>query len=156
MVTAQKGLPLAPLERRILRAAWITRARQFNPPQWSPTSRLSGVLRRAMTRLAAFQHNAYMTTLAMPRVVALERGVVLGETFEGQIFDKLWPKSPIPTTAADLHRDHSMAQPAPKPEKKRVKDVDGTTLARQDMSLRPWLKPLLAPSFSESGGGDDS
>lgn len=158
LIHAEKGLPLSMVQRRILRAAWLSRARRFYPPLWRQARPVAGrAFMRTLASTAAFRHNGYMTTAVMPRIAAVDRQIVLGENFEGNLFDRLWPK-PAPQMAISERLTGLRLGIGPvNKDRKRAMEIEGGQQLTADefAAKRPMFVPHLTPSFTDTDSGDD-
>lgn len=158
MGSAENGQPLSQVQRQVLRGAWMTRSRLFTPPVWRHSSLAHRTFMRSMTTATAFKHNNYFTTAMAPQIVTQGRRVVLGEEFEGQLFDKFWPQPQIATstaekTARSTYKFGTLKRT--KQAKQRVMEVEGGAISAAEFAARPAFNPKLTPNFTDTDSGDD-
>lgn len=158
MASAEKGQHLSQVQRQVLRGAWMTRSRLFTPPVWRHSSLAHRTFMRSMTTATAFKHNNYFTTAMPQQFVTQGRRVVLGEEFEGAVFDKFWPQSKVvaatvESTVAPTYKFG--AKKHAKQPKQRVMEIEGGAVSAAEFAARPAFIPKLTPNFSDTDSGDD-
>lgn len=160
MASARKGMPLSPLQRKSLGGAWTKLARRSASPSRLRSAQAGRSFMQGLTAPSAFRHHSYLMTMVQPPAMSYSARVLLGEDFEGRLFDKLWPApSPhlLPEAAPEAvakpqHEKHR----ALKWSHKRVMltQNDGEVTAGQFAS-RPLFNPKLTPDFGDTDSGDD-
>lgn len=152
MSSARNGAALTPSQQKALGQAWAKRARSFGGQAWRHSARDSRTFMRALTIPAAFRHNSYLTTMVLPPVVAYDRRIVLGEDFEGKLFDKLWPQPAAPEIAVE--QQHAKPRPLKWSHKRVMKVADGE-ISANEFASRPVFNPTLTPNFTDTDSGDE-